>query len=357
MLDIGYWVPNSGHCTIVGESWQATLTVRRFAGIVGRMVESDGTAIRPFDGSLADAEGLLAVEKATFDESPYSAEQVRDMLVDGPQRAWLAVGDGDVVGFVIAFATTGLRGTCWEIDFLAVLSAWRGRHLATRLISAAVSQGAAKACRARAVVATDNPASERAFARAGFRRGEQCVLLIYRPQDQPLAPWSAPGVTVREAASIGEVTGWLPRDGVARGPGMRQGPQEFTLLLVEEDGRPAGYAELSEVQTILYRGVWIESMGASTQIARAALVHTVLSQAASAGLDEVGAMVPGGDRPWQEALFDAGFRSLGEFHWFIADLPLPGMTTPPSLHGAGVLAQDHSPHAGAGSLDVTGFAT
>jgi ribosomal protein S18 acetylase RimI-like enzyme len=318
------------------------------------MVENDGTAIRPFDGSLADAEGLLAVEKATFGESPYSAEQVCDMLVKGPQRAWLAVGDGSIVGFVIAFATTGLHGTCWEIDFLAVLSAWRGRRLATRLIRAAASQGATFARWARGVVATDNPASERAFARAGFRRAEQCVLLICRPQEQPPPPWSAPGLTVREAAGVGEVAEWLGGEGVPDGSGARQEAQEFTLLLAEQDGQTAGYAELIEVQTLLYRGLWIESMAASTQIARAALIHSVLSQAAAAGLDEVGAMVPEGDRPWQKALLDAGFRSLGDFHWFRADLPLPEMATPPSsLHVAGN-AKDLPPQATVGSLGVTG---
>jgi ribosomal protein S18 acetylase RimI-like enzyme len=319
------------------------------------MMESDGTAIRPFDGSLADAEGLLAVEKATFGESPYSAEQVCDMLAGGPQRAWLAVGDGSIVGFVIAFATTSLHGACWEIDFLAVLSAWRGRRLATRLIRAAASQGATIARGARAVVASDNSASERAFARAGFRRAEQCVLLICRPQEQPPPPWSAPGVTVREATGVGEVTEWLRSEGVPGGPGARRASRDFTLLLAEQDGQSAGYAELIEVQTILYRGVWIESMGASTQIARAALVHSALNQAMAAGLDEVGAMVPEGDRLWQKALLEAGFRSLGDFHWFRADLPLPETAPPPSLHGAGN-TQDHAPHAPLGPLDVTGHA-
>jgi ribosomal protein S18 acetylase RimI-like enzyme len=320
------------------------------------MEESDGTAIRPFDGSLADAEGLLAVEQATFGESPYSAEQVCDMLVGGPQRAWLAVGDGSIVGFVIAFATTGLHGTCWEIDFLAVLSAWRGRRLATRLIRAAVSQGATIARGARAVVATDNSASERAFARAGFRRAEQCALLIYRPQEQLPLPWSKPSLTVREATGVGEVTEWLRSEGVPGGPGARRALQGCTLLLVEQDGQPAGYAELIEVQTLLYRGVWIESMGASTQVARSALIHSVLSQAAAAGLDEVGAMAPESDPLWQKSLLEAGFRSLGDFHWFRAELPLPETVSPPaSLRGAGG-AQDHAPPARVGPLDVTGHA-
>ena len=74
------------------------------------MKPTAATTIRAFDGSLADAEGLLAVERATFDESPYSAEQVRAMLTEGSQRAWLALAAGQIVGFVIAFPTYGLGG-------------------------------------------------------------------------------------------------------------------------------------------------------------------------------------------------------------------------------------------------------
>ena len=49
------------------------------------------------------------------------------MLTDGPQRAWLAIADDRVAGFVVAFATTGLHGPRWEIDLLAVLPDWRRR--------------------------------------------------------------------------------------------------------------------------------------------------------------------------------------------------------------------------------------
>lgn len=296
------------------------------------------TVIRAFDGSLADAEGLLAVEKATFDEAPYSAERVQAMLTGGAQRAWLATGGGQVVGFIVAFLTHGLGDPRWEIDLLAVHPDWTGRGLATRLIRKAAAGGMRLARRARAVVATDNSASARAFLRAGFRRAGVCELLICRLEDQAPRPWVALGVTVREAASIEEVAGWLPKDAV---PGVfdeSEVGQErcgLTLLVAEYHGHPAGYAELIEVQTLLYRGIWIEALSTSTPLAgaeqvntalvRGALIHEAVNRASAAGLDEIGMLVPERDQAMRQDLRSAGFRSLGAFDWLAAVLPLPGL--------------------------------
>jgi ribosomal protein S18 acetylase RimI-like enzyme len=274
--------------------------------------------IRAFDGSLADAEGLLAVERATFDESPYAPEQVRAMLAEGPQRAWLALAGDEVAGFVIGFVTTGLRGPCWEVDMLAVHPDWRGHRLATRLIRAA-APGASRVCRARAVVASDNPASAAAFRRAGFHSTERCTLLIYRPEEHNSAPMPAPDVAVRAAASPAEIAGWLAE------PPPPEGAPGLTILLAEQARHLAGYAELLDVQTLLYRGTWIESLVASTRAVRSALIQAALARAIAAGLDEIGAMVPEADRALQQALRAAQFRSLGEFFWLRADLPLPGL--------------------------------
>lgn len=276
------------------------------------------TVIRAFDGSLADAEGLLVVERATFDEAPYSPEQVRALLTEGPQRAWLALAAGEVVGFVIGFATHGLAGVSWEIDLLAIHAEWRGRGLATRLIWAASAHGASLARRARAVVASDNPASAVAFRRAGFCPAERCTLLIYRPDEHDFAPEPVPGVRVRAAASPAELAGWFEGPPPGELPGL-------TLLLAEQTGQVAGYAELLAVQTLLYRGIWIESLGASSQAVRSALIQAALERAVAAGLDEIGAMVPEADRALQQALRAARFHSLGTFSWLRADLPLPGL--------------------------------
>lgn len=298
------------------------------------------TIVRAFDGSLRDAEGLLAVERATFDESPYSAEEVRAMLGrgDNGQHAWLALAGGRVAGFLVAFATRGLSGSSWEMDLLAVHPDEAGRGLATRLILAAAAHGARLAGRARAVVAADNAASARAFLRAGFREAPQvCRLLIYRPVASGPISRPAGDVEVRPARSLAEVEPWLdapPAPGTVPSDGL-------SLLVAAEGGRQAGYAELLEVQTLLYRGIWIESLVAETDRSRAALVQATLARAAAGGLDEVGAMVPAGSMPWLRTLVDQGFESLGDFHWLVARLPLRGVPASPvtvTRHGTAEVA-------------------
>ena len=209
------------------------------------------TIIRRFAGTLAEAEGLLAVERATFNESPYSAEQVQAMLTGSAQRAWLALSGEQVIGFVAAFPTTGLRGPCWEIDLLAVHPDWTGQRLATRLVRTATTEGIEMARRARAAVAGDNTASARAFLRAGFRRAEACKLLIHRIGGASPRPWTALGVTVRAATSLEEAARWLPENAVSPAPGDSvtgdelQGDGDSIVLLAEYDGQPNGNSRSS----------------------------------------------------------------------------------------------------------------
>jgi ribosomal protein S18 acetylase RimI-like enzyme len=303
--------------------------MRRFADIVSAMQEEP--IIRVFGGSLEDAEGLLGVEKATFNESPYTAKQVQTILSSDAQRAWLAIGEGQVVGFVVAFLTHGLRGAHWEIDLLAVHPEWTGRGLATRLIGVAATYGACVAGRTRAVVSTENSGSGRAFERAGFHRSERCELLIFRPKDGVTRPWHALGVTIREARSMDDVERCVQQGAGLLGavdPGNSQEWGGWTLLVAESHGQFAGCAELSEVQTLLYHGLWIESLVASRQVVRIALAHEALNHAAAAGLDEIGMMVPLDDYSLRVALQETGFRSLGQFDWFEAALPMAGQSAP-----------------------------
>ncbi len=330
------------------------------------MSRRTGTIVRAFDGSLAGAMGLLDVERATFNECPYGAEDVRAMLSAGPQRAWLAIKGDKVVGFVIAFPTHGLSGPCWEIDLLAVLPECSGRGLGTRLIRTAAAHGVGAARRARAVVAADNPASARAFVRAGFRKARGvCELLIYRTQGLSPRPPVDRSVSVREAASVTEEEKWLAAFPASSAPPLEPGdlqlvsspnvgasrlapegraaahrlehlPPGRSLLLAEQGGRPAGYAEMVPVQTLLYSGEWIETFVDSGRAVRNALVDAAVNRAETADLDEVGAMVPEGNWLLQQALLSGGFRSLGDFHWLVAGLPLPGWAGslgPSLVHG------------------------
>jgi hypothetical protein len=214
------------------------------------------------------------------------------------------------------------------MDLLAVHPDWRGQGLATRLIRAASAHGSTVARRARAVVATDNAASARAFQRVGYRTAEICNLMIYRTEGASPVLRATPEVTVRETAAIAEIACWLPEKLIADWPPGGRGskePRALTVLLAERDGSAEGYAELIEVQTLLYRGTWIESLAASTGSARMALIHETLHRANVGGQDEIGAMVTSGDPSLQQALLDTGFQSLGSFHWLRARLPLPGL--------------------------------
>jgi GNAT superfamily N-acetyltransferase len=302
-----------------------------FCWYSGRMMRS--TIIRPFDGSLSDAEGLLAVERETFDESPYSPDQVCSMLAADAQHAWLAIGQGRVVGFVAGFPTTGLRGLCWEIDLLAVHPDWTGRGLATRLVRTAAAQGMRVARKARAAIASDNSASARAFARAGFQRAAACELFIRRLEGQSAQPWFGVDLTVGESAGVAEVGDWLSGQSMLVGPGLpllaqdEQQIQGLVLMVAERRGQLSGHVELIEVQTLLYRGLWIESLSASTPLALTALIQEAVNRAVTMGLDEIGMLVPEQDRLLGEAFLLAGFHSLGMFDWFTADLPLPGLAS------------------------------
>lgn len=283
--------------------------------------------IRAYDGSPTDTKSVLAIERATFAECPYAGKQVHAMLRRGPQRAWLAVDeeDGEPAGFCIAFPVCGLAGMWWEIDLLAVHPDWEGQGIGRRLIRAAAAGGNGLTGEARAVVADDNVGSMRAFAAAGFRAADEpCSLLIYRFEGPLTRSRPVPGLTVHRARSLAEAERWLAGTTVA--PEVAEGDDPPTLLLSEQNGRPVGYAELVDVQTILYQGTWLQSLVAPGATAREALAMAVLQRADTAQLDEVSAMVPDHNRPLQHTLLAAGFQSMGTYRWFSAALPLEPWT-------------------------------
>jgi hypothetical protein len=119
--------------------------------------------------------------------------------------------------------------------------------------------------------------------------------------------------------------GW-PLDDAGHGGSEEWGG--WTLLVAERHGRFAGCAELSEVQTLLYRGMWIESLVASRRVVRIALAHDALTYALAAGMEEIGMMVSVEDHSLRAALKEIGFRSLGRFDWYEAVLPMGGEPLP-----------------------------
>jgi ribosomal protein S18 acetylase RimI-like enzyme len=347
--------------------------------------------IRPFDGSRRDAEGLLAVDRETFAESPYHADQVVHLLTRGEQRAWLAIVEGEVTGFVAAFPTHTLHGHNWEVDLVAVQPASQGQGIATELIKAAVEgTGGHSLDKARAVVATDNPASQRAFTKAGFIPDETvCYLLLYEIRGFAPRPLDSGSVTVRDLALSSKEAGAVLRlgQGLTLRPNRSQIPSrggshacpELVLSRVEGRSRRAassrawepallqdrdllrpndvlalasrqaneilvavrgeeivGFAELLYVETLLYRGIWLESViaqGADREI-QAALISEAVERAKRKRLDEIGClvrmrkrgMVEGAERAknvedhvLREGFVGQGFSIVNEYYIFRRD--------------------------------------
>jgi GNAT superfamily N-acetyltransferase len=332
--------------------------------------------IRPFNGSRHDAEGLLAVEKETFAESPYNADEMIHFLTDREQRAWLAILEGRVTGFVTAFPTCTLHGRSWEVDLVAVQPASQKQGIATELIKAAVEGAGGHSlsrsqiapagfaiqrpsdgfaiCReqkcdllsldkARAAAATDNTASQRAFTKAGFIPDKVVYdLLLYEIRGFVPRPLDACSVTVRDLALSAEEAGTVLRlgEGLTLRPDdvLALASREANEILVAVRRREiVGFAELLYVQTLLYRGIWLESViaqGADREI-QAALISEAVERAKRKRLDEVGCLVQTRKRGMtedaeraknvedhllREALIGQGFRVVNEYYIFRRDL-------------------------------------
>jgi ribosomal protein S18 acetylase RimI-like enzyme len=285
--------------------------------------------IRPFDSSRHDAEGLLAVDRGTFAESPYRTDEVIHLLTNGEQRAWLAIVEGEVTGFVTAFPTCTLHGRNWEVDLVAVRPAFQGQGIATELVKAAVEGARGRSLdKARAVAATDNPASQRAFTKAGFTPEETIYdLLLYEIRGfvpRPLAPCP---VTVRDLAlSIEDAIAVLR---LGEGPTLRPGDvlalasrKADEILVAIREGEIVGFAELLYVETLLYRGIWLESLtaqGADREI-QATLISEAVERAKRKRLDEIGCLVNVEDPLLREALVGQGFGVVNEYHIFRRNL-------------------------------------
>lgn len=299
--------------------------------------------IRPFDGSRRDAEGLLAVDRGTFAESPYNADEVVHLLANGERRAWLAVVEGEVTGFVMAFPTHTLHGRNWELDLVAVLPAFRRQGIATELIKVAVEgAGEHSLDTARALAATDNLASQRAFTKAGFTPEETvCSLLLYEIRGFVPRPVDSAPVTVRDLALSTEEAGAVSR----LGEGLTLRPDDVLalasrqaneILVAVRGGEVVGLAELLYVETLLYRGIWLESLTAprADREIQAALIAEAVERAKRQRLDEVGCLVRTRKRPMvegakgaknvkdhvlREALVGQGFSIVNEYYIFRRD--------------------------------------
>jgi ribosomal protein S18 acetylase RimI-like enzyme len=183
-------------------------------------------------GTIIDAKGdphMTSIRRATPDDVPRLSEVTanafdgitldepycRDLIAKGEYMVWAAIADNRVVGYAGAFVTmtTGAVRR-WELDLLAVHRDYRGSQLGTKLILAADEESKTyKVKFARSLIRVENIASQKAFERAGYKTSGQ----VY------------------------DMLGWEPKASDAR-----FGSGKLIVLL--------------PVETLLYRGVWIEGL-------------------------------------------------------------------------------------------------
>jgi len=271
-------------------------------------------AIRPWQPTQEDARAVLQVDGETFRQCLYSEEDLVALARGGKVQVWLGFLAGEPVGYICAFRTEGLEGTRWELDLLAVRPAFRRQGWGKALIRAACD-AAPPGAQVRAWVAVGNAASQRAFAAAGFQPlPTSCELWAYairglqpRPSDRAW-PDIFPVETPEAARAWAEGHGGPVEALAARLLHLRQAGVVAWLA-----GREAGVLALP-VQTLHYRGLWLEDLWARGpwHPAVPALLFRAVEEAKGQAMDEVGLMLPVG-APWREALPAQGYGLVGTY--------------------------------------------
>jgi ribosomal protein S18 acetylase RimI-like enzyme len=232
--------------------------------------------VRPFAGTMAEAEVLLGVQQRALGERVYTVAQALALLERPSHLTQVAAWGQEIVGFCSCFVTATGAGARLELDLLGVAAGHRGRGLATQLVAHSVAAARERGLRrARTIVAAGNVASQRAFQRAGLRSSASATpLLVCRVGSVDAPPKPAPWVLeVREDAA---------------------GREEYRLFRESKAGAyghtplPLATAVGLRVETLSYRGLWLEELAASTPEATTVLAQAVAARARELGLDLVG---------------------------------------------------------------------
>jgi ribosomal protein S18 acetylase RimI-like enzyme len=161
-----------------------------------------------------DAGPIDRVLKDVWNQS-IEREVFREHLASADCGIWVATVEGNVAGFVSAFVTPGRQGERrWEIDLVAVRRDDQGKGLGKGLLKQASEGGRSRTLdNSRAFVRTENVQSQSIFEAAGYQSDRRVHLLHL---------WE---------------------------------PESF-----EGSGRAQPEVKLIPVDTLTYRGLWIEGL-------------------------------------------------------------------------------------------------
>lgn len=265
--------------------------------------------IRRVQPLLPDAELLAAVEHASLGDSVYTPAQMRAVLERPEHHVYLATNADGAVGFCACFETDA--GRRLEVDMLGVLPDWRGRGIARSLIEHALGEARARGARsARGVVAAGNTASRRAFEHAGLSARATTAgvvihaMLVYAILG--LAPQTLPD-------------GWQWETNAPEAAQTPSGgaPERVSLSL---SGQVVAEADCLPVQTLCYRGLWVERCEVPPGAAERCMARALAERAKQLELDQVGFLAPQpGPQPALRAAprmlawVREGYRDMGDY--------------------------------------------
>lgn len=219
---------------------------------------------------VSDVEGIGNVVREVWGQE-ILPDVCRAQIEDVECELWVAEGEDDILGFISAFLTVNKDGhRRWEMDLVAVRPSQQGRGLGQRLIRRAC-EGAVRvdAAVARALIRLSNVASQKAFQRTGFTTDRRIYHLLL---------WSP-----------------TPIDGPAP--------------------RPRG-ASLTPVDTLTYRGLWIEGLEQMTPSKQHLVVNAARSTVAREKRLNAGALIPADKVHLLTADPRAQAKLHGRYYWF-----------------------------------------
>ena len=249
---------------------------------------------------LDDAAAVLSVEQASVGDSPYTPEQVLQVLRRPEHYAYLACEGTNPVGFLSCLETETCLGLCLELDLLGVRAEHRGKGIATSLLRMAIGEAQSRGThRFRGVVAADNAASQAAFTHAGLVAAQDpALLLVYEILGYAAVAFLPPRWTwLIDACQVSSVAGWPPE----------------AYRLLDEQGQAVSQGICQRVQTLSYCGLWIEELWADPGAMSVAL-RAIVEHAKDLDLDQVGHLASG--QPTEDELYSwlrLGYRNLGPY--------------------------------------------